>query len=36
MDVFNTNWIRKIGFKITSNSNFLKNSMALWMTQREK
>jgi 2-octaprenylphenol hydroxylase len=36
MDIFNTSWIRQVGFKAVSNFNFLKSSMLSWMTQREK
>ncbi|HEV2613123.1 MAG TPA: UbiH/UbiF/VisC/COQ6 family ubiquinone biosynthesis hydroxylase [Gammaproteobacteria bacterium] len=36
MDVFNSATIRKCGMKLVSNFDFLKNSMQLWMTQREK
>lgn len=36
MDVFNTCWTRKLGFKAVLNSEWLKNSLLYGMTQREK
>lgn len=36
MDVFNLEWVRKLGFKLTRNSDLVKKMMVSWMENREK